>query len=74
MSAEPDINELPLGYNNEFLVLGSSGLWDQLDHQDVLQAVESAVKESMDDPDDPWNAANASAEVCYYYRMADHVI
>lgn len=46
ISDEPEINVYDLTSNDKFLVMGSDGLWDELNQKDIAQIVKENLNQS----------------------------
>ncbi|KAH7283371.1 hypothetical protein KP509_34G003700 [Ceratopteris richardii] len=45
VTAEPEVNELKLDENDEFLIIASDGLWDKMSNEEAVSFVKDTVKE-----------------------------
>jgi serine/threonine protein phosphatase PrpC len=69
VSAEPDIRELQLTAEDEFLILACDGLWDVMTHQEAVDSALAALRAS----DDPQAVAEALVADAYARGSTDNI-
>ncbi len=65
ISAEPSVDEIELGSDDELLVLGCDGVWDFLKHQEAIDYLE--------DLRDPWFGSGLLRDYAYYKGSKDNI-
>ena len=60
VSSVPDVREQTITFNDEFLILGSDGVWEHTNSRDVINVVEKGIDAAGDKP---WNAGTVVRSV-----------
>ena len=69
MIADPDVTELALQPDDEFIIVASDGLWDVLPSQDAVQLARKALQAGQT----PQEAAEKLVAVALKRRTSDNV-
>ncbi len=69
MTATPDIKEVVLGEEDEFLVIACDGVWDVMEHQDVVDF----CKPILEKTNDPQKAAEGLVAEAYKRGSTDNI-
>ena len=68
ISATPEVNVFDIGANDEFIVMASDGVWDELDNQMVVDIVSEVLKKG----NSVEVAANTVVESCLAHAASTH--
>lgn len=67
ITSEPEITAFNIGAEDEFIVMASDGIWDELDNQDVVDI----VSESLMKGNSVESAANTVVEACLAHAASE---